>query len=405
MSTMRLLFINRYFYPDTSATAQILTELAEDLGVSGDAVTVITGRSAYQGGQALLPAKDVYKNIQILRVSSSHFGRRLHLGRLVDYLSFYAVALWAALRLTRQDCLVVLSDPPLLSVLAAVVGLFKKCKTVCWMQDIFPDIAVQAGVLHEGRVSAVLQSLARWSLKRMDRIVVLGRCMEQRLLALGLADSKMVRVANWADGSQIRPMERRENPLLDELGLRNRFVVMYSGNFGIVHEYETIRAMIAGLRHMEEICFCFIGDGFYRTALAADAEKAGWNNVLFLPYQKKERLRFSLAAGDLHLVSLRSGMLGCSVPSKTYGILAAARPILYIGPTKSEVALLIQDARCGFVVEPGDTAAAIEAVLSGYRDRETLKRKGLAGRSYFEAHCDRTIQSHRFRGVLDKIAS
>lgn len=404
-TAMRLLFINRYFYPDSSATSQLLTELAEDLDASGDAVTIIAGRSAYQGGQELLPAKDRYKNIQILRVSSSHFGRRHHLGRLLDYLSFYFVAAWETLRLKRQDCVVVLSDPPLLSVLAAVIAMFKPCKTVCWLQDIFPDIAVQAGVLKKGRVTALLQSCARWSLKRMDRIVVIGRCMERRLLALGLSETNIVRVPNWADGFKIQSVSRRDNPVLVEPGLHNRFVVMYSGNFGLVHEYETIRAMIAGLQHVEDICFCFIGDGFYRTALASEVDREGWKNVLFVPYQKKERLRFSLAAADVHLVSLRSNMLGCSVPSKMYGILAAGRPIIYIGPKESEAALLIKEAQCGDVLEPGDYAAAIEAVLVGYRNRDLLKRRGLAGRSYFETHCDRRIQIHRFRRVLEEIAS
>ena len=141
---MRIWFINRFFYPDLSATAQILTELAEDLDAQRAHVTVVTGWVAYLGGAVSLPQKDTYKGVEILRVRSTKFGRQSFLGRLLDYASFYVSAIVVSLRARREDCLVVLTDPPLLSVLAAVVRMVKRCKTVCWMQDVFPDIAVQA---------------------------------------------------------------------------------------------------------------------------------------------------------------------------------------------------------------------------------------------------------------------
>ena len=176
---MRLLFINRYYYPDISATAQLLTELTEKLAAQGESITVITGNSAYTGGQSALPDEEIYKGIRIVRVGFTRFGRARTLGRLADYLSFWISAFLYALGAKHQDCLVVLSDPPLLSVLAALVRVIKPVKTVCWLQDVFPEIAVRAGVLPKGLVARSLRRLAQWSLRQMDQVVVIGRCMER----------------------------------------------------------------------------------------------------------------------------------------------------------------------------------------------------------------------------------
>src|SRR5207245_1593709 len=141
-----------------------------------------------------LPEKDTYKGVEILRVRSTKFGRQSLLGRLLDYASFYVSTIVAALRASRKDCLVVMTDPPLLSVLAAVVRMVKRCKTVCWMQDVFPDIAIQAGVFREGIIARDLRRLGRWSLRRVDRVVVLGRCMQRHVLELGVPPERLVRI-------------------------------------------------------------------------------------------------------------------------------------------------------------------------------------------------------------------
>ena len=400
---MNLVFINRFFYPDLSATAQILTELAEDLDAQRAHVTVVTGWVAYLGGAVSLPETDTYKGVEILRVRSTKFGRQSFLGRLLDYASFCVSAIVVSLRARREDCLVVLTDPPLLSVLAAVVRMVKRCKTVCWMQDVFPDIAIQACAFREGIIARMLRRLGRWSLRRMDRVVVLGRCMERHVLELGVPPERLVRIPNWADGALIRPLDRADNPFLDEVKLRDRFVVMYSGNLGMVHESDTIIGMIRETRSLEHLRFCLVGDGYLKQRLADLARHEQWNHVILLPYQAKERLRYSLAAGDVHLVTLKANMAGLSVPSKIYGIMAAGRPVIFIGPPDSEAAQLVREAACGFVIEPGDVRGAVQALLSYYRDSAQLEEHGYAARVYFERHCDRPIATQRFWRVLQQI--
>jgi len=402
---MRLLFINRYFYPDISATSQLLTELAEDLNGKGDKVTVIAGNTSYLGGEARLPAHEMYKGIHIIRVGFTCFGRSRTLGRLADYLSFWISALWAALQTKDQDCLVVLSDPPLLSVLGAIVRFVKPVKTICWLQDVFPEVAIRAGILREGPVGRFLRRIARWSLHRMDQVVVIGRCMERYLLSHGLPARIIINIPNWADGHRIQPVPPHDNAFLRQHGLEDRFVVMYSGNHGVVHEFETFVALIRETRYVPRICFCFVGEGAWKNKLMEIVQAEGWQHVLFLPYEPKALLQSSLSAADVHLVSLRSEMEGLSIPSKIYGVLAAGRPVIFIGPSDSEPAAIIREGEFGYSVPPGDTKGAVRTLLALFRDHTLLKKQGQAARQYFNTHCERSIATERFRLVLQQVAA
>lgn len=401
---MRLLFINRFFYPDISATAQLLTELAEDLAAKGDEITVITGNTAYIGDSFPVTPRETYKGIRIVRVGFTRFGRTRTLGRLADYLSFWVAAFFTALRIKHQDCLIVLSDPPLLSVLAAVVGMVTPMKTVCWLQDVFPDIAVRAGVLPEGLVARCLRRLSRWSLRQMDQVVVIGRCMERQILREGVPSPSLARIPNWADGTHIKSLPKHQNEFLQIHNLDKQFVVMYSGNHGVVHEFETLVTLLRETRSVPELCFCFVGEGVWKKKLLEAARVESWPHVRFFPYQPKSLLQSSLTAADVHLVCLRTEMEGLSIPSKVYGALAAGRPVIFIGPRGSEASALVSEAQCGYTVQPGDTQAAVQALLAMYKDRTLLERQGQAARVYFNRRFERKIATSNFRQVFQRVS-
>src|SRR5438128_8321342 len=164
----------------------MLTDLAEGLATYGIGVTVLTGRLGYLGGETAVPREEKYKGVVVRRVWSTRFGRHTALGRLFDYLSFYLASAWAAVQTKDVDCVVVLSDPPILSLQAVLLGRLKGWRTVCWLQDVFPDIAVRAGTLREGLRARLFGWAANWSLRLSDRVIVVGRCMERRLLAFVL---------------------------------------------------------------------------------------------------------------------------------------------------------------------------------------------------------------------------
>jgi len=302
------------------------------------------------------------------------------------------------------SCIVVLSDPPLLSLLAAIVRLIKPVKAVCWLQDLFPDVAIQAGVIRLGLTGRLLNRLTQWSMRHMDQIIVIGRCMERHLLRHGISADKIVTIPNWADGHYISPLPRKENSFLSQYGLEGKFVVMYSGNHGIVHDFEGFVALARAAQAYPEVRFCFIGDGAWRNQLIRVAKSEGWEHVLFLPYQDRAVLRSSLTAADVHLVSLRAEMEGLSIPSKIYSVLAAGRPVIFFGPTNSEPAAIVREAQCGFAVQPGDTQAAVQALLAMYRDRVLLEKQGQAARLYFNRRFERKIATNNFHQVFQRIS-
>ena len=297
-----------------------------------------------------------------------------------------------------------LSDPPLLSVLAAVVRMVKPVKTVCWLQDVFPEIAVRAGVLPEGLIARCLRWLARWSLRQMDQVVVIGRCMERQILSEGVPFPSLARIPNWADGTRIKSLPRSKNEFIQRHNLENQFVVMYSGNHGVVHEFETLVALLRETRSVPELCFCFIGEGAWKKKLMDAARAECWSHIRFLPYQPKSLLQSSLSAADVHLVSLRNDMEGLSIPSKMYGALAAGRPVLFIGPRGSEASTLLSEAQCGYSVQPGDTQGALQALLAVYKDRALLEKQGQAARLYFSRRFDRNIATKNFHQVFQRVS-
>ncbi|HLZ33270.1 MAG TPA: glycosyltransferase family 4 protein [Nitrospira sp.] len=397
---LRVLFVNRFYYPDLSATSRLLTQLSEDLAAHGQDITVITSRFSYLGGSDAWPEEGEHEGVTIKRVWSTHFGRRSGVGRLVDYLSFFSSAFWAVLRAGRVDWLIVLADPPMLSVLAAVAKKLLKCRAACWMQDVFPQIAIQSGMLKPGLLSGWISRVALWSLQSLDRVAVVGRCMEQKLVQEGFSGRHLTTIPNWADGAQIFSVDRGNNPFIAEQGLDQRFVLMYSGNLGIVHEVQTVENLLRCTHVLTDFTMCVIGDGAHMGLLQRMAQEEEWSHVRFLPYQPDETLRFSLAAAHVHLVTLKPEMSGLSVPSKIYGILAAGRPVIFIGPEESEAAALVREAECGYVVRPGDHQAVVKALISYRDDHALLQEHGRRARTYFEAHCSRTLGTARFVELL-----
>jgi colanic acid biosynthesis glycosyl transferase WcaI len=404
-----ILFINRFYYPDVSATSRLLTQLTEDLSDQGQEVAVITSRYSYLGAPEPWPHTGEHRGVRIQRVWSTNFGRRSGAGRLVDYLTFYISAFWATLRSHDIAWLIVMADPPLLSVLAAVARPLLKCHAACWLQDVFPQIAVQCGVLKRGLLSSGISRLARWSLETLDGVIVVGRCMEQKLLDEGFSGRNVVNISNWADGTQLLPLDRRANPFVSTHGLQQRFVLMYSGNLGVVHEVDTIEQVLRCTNLITNFTMCVIGDGAHRARLQHAARDEHWSHVQFLPYQPEETLRFSLTAAHVHLVTLKSDMSGLSVPSKIYGILAAGRPVIFIGPEGSEAASIVREAGCGVVIRPGNHPEVVKALIAYRDDDALLKRHGQRARTFFEAHCSRHLATEGFvkliRGYRGKLVS
>lgn len=369
-----------------------MTDLAESLVERGLEVTAVAGRGRYNGGERL-SRREEYRGIKIERAWATSFGKRTIAGRLSDYLSFYVGATWKLLRVERHDILLALTQPPLIGLIGLLIGRLRGMRVVALVQDIYPDVAVALGTLRGRSPGArFFDWLNRRALCGMDRIIVLGECMRDRIRAkVGDERSRRIDIIhNWADGQLIRPLARDEaNPFRLRHDLQDKFVVLFSGNFGLVNEFQTVLEAARLLRERREIVFLFVGEGVKGVEIKKFVEQHRLENVRMLPYQPREELCFSLTAGDAHLTTLADGLAGLSVPSKTYAILAAGRPVMFVGDLRSAVAELVAENGCGAVVASGESRQLAQLIIDWAADREKLDELGIRARALFESRFER----------------
>ncbi len=404
----RIIFLNRFFHPDHSATSQMLSGLAFALARRGHQIAIITSRQRYDAPEALLPKRETVEGVQIHRVSTSRFGRAGLIGRAVDYLTFYAAAAAQLWRLARRgDIVVAKTDPPMLSVVTGPIAGWRGCQHVNWLQDVFPEVA--EAIALTGRQSNILYRPLRWLRNRSLRAaavnVTIGERMTERLEHFGINRAQVRAIPNWADGQLIRPIEARGNALRTAWDLTDTFVVGYSGNLGRAHEMETLLGAIAALEHDNadaglNVTWLFIGGGALLERLKRDVETKRLRSVRFEPYQPRERLAESLSAADVHLVSLRPELEGLIVPSKIYGIAAAGRPAIFIGDRDGEVARLVDRYRFGITVAVNDAHALASAVQDFAGTPDRTRSLGDNARRAFDAHFDLPHAISGWDGVI-----
>lgn len=403
----RIIFLNRFFFPDHSATSQVVSGLALHLAASGKNVHAITSRQLYDDPQARLPARETVNEVDVHRVSTTLYGRSTLLGRGIDYLSFYASMWRSVLAVARSgDILVAKTDPPLLSVLAMRAAKRRGAQLVNWLQDLYPEVAVQLGVpLLGGPLGQALAHMRDRSLKAAAANVVVGQRMAERVLARGAAPDRVHVIHNWSDDEQISPIPHAENMLRREWGLEDKFVIGYSGNLGRAHEFKTILAASEHLRASPHIVFVFIGGGHLWDELARAVKQRGLDHQFrFFPYQTQTLLKYSLCVADVHWISLRPELEGLVVPSKFYSITAAGRPVIAITAKNGEIARLVEEYECGLAIEPGNADALAEVLMFLSNDNERVAAMGRRARAMLEAHFTRRQAVERWRQVLENIA-
>ncbi len=344
-----IVFVNRYFHPDHSATSQIASDLAFHLASRGWDVSAITSRQRYDDARARLQS-DVVRAVSVQRVWSTRFGRAGLFGRAIDYITFYASAFFALL-LHRDAIVIAMTDPPLLSVLAAIASK----RVVNWVQDLFPEVAESLGI----RAPRILRTLRDWSLRRARRNVVLGDLMAARM-------PKATVIHNFADAG-LAPQPRPAG---------DAFVVGYSGNLGRAHDFDTI---LGAMQRLPDVRFLFTGAG----AQLESVKRSAGANAMFRPYAPREELSAALSAADAHLVSLKPSLEGLIVPSKFYGVLAVGRPVIFVGARDGELARIIERHRCGIVVAMGDIDGLTTAIRALAKDRAEAMAMGQRGRELY----------------------
>ena len=399
---MKILFFNRFFFPDSSATSQILSDLAFHLAAEGRAVEVVTTR------KERTPVRtDEVRGVRIHRVAEAISGPHSLFERALAYVRYYKAARDAAHRIVHAGDIVVLkTDPPLLSVAIGPIAKAKGAKVVVWLQDVFPEIAREYGIPGMGGAIGWAFRRARdRSLAAADAVVAIADRMAQTVRDLAVLANKPRVIHNWADGSAIVPMEPKSNPLRRQWDLEDKFVVAYSGNLGRVHEFGTILAAAAQLRDDDDVRFLIIGRGPRLAEVESAIVRHNLANVRLEPHQERSSLATSLGVADVHLCVLKPEFEGLVMPSKLYGILAAGRPTIFIGDLRGETAKILADTRTGVSVRTGDVAGLVKAIRTLREDAESRAEMGLRARRTFEERFTMDRAFSQWKALLEEVAS
>ena len=397
---MRLLVLNQYYWPGVEATAQLLTELCEALAEDID-VKVVTG---VLHGHEDEPHRVVQNGVEIVRVRSTSFERSKLFARGANYVTYLANALARGLRGPRPDVVLCMTDPPIVADIALVVARRYKAPLVVISQDVFPEIAMQLKRLENPAVTALLRGLVSLYLKRADRVVAIGETMRLRLEEKGARSDRVRVISNWVDTDRLRPLEDPNNWAL-ERGLHLKFVVMHSGNVGHAQDLDSLVRAATFLRDLDDLSITIIGMGARHAELSELAERLEVDKVTFAFYQPRSLLRQSLSAADVHVVGLAPGLAGYVVPSRLYGILAVAKPVIVAADAESETAQVVEQAGCGIVVPPGRPELLARAIRDAHDGKYDLKAMGARGREWVEREADRSVAVRRYRDLLLELAS
>ncbi len=402
----KLLIYAHYYAPDVASTGQILQELAEGIKDTFD-VTVICAVPSYTG--TVDPAyrkKPFYfeelNGVKIIRVRVPAFTKRDKLSRVKNILSYYRGARKATALAGAQDYVYAVSQPPVLGGMLGVYGKKKlKAKLLYNIQDFNPEQIMAVGYSGAKPLLSLLLQIDKNSCRKADKVVLVGRDMAQTLenRFRGEAVPAYCVINNWMDEKKVHPLpisDARVAAFRKRYGLEDKFVVMYSGNLGLYYDLPGLIRLLKPYRDREDLAFAFVGEGAVEKELKEYAQAEGLGNVVFIPYQAKEDLVYSLNAADVHWVVNAKGIKGVSVPSKLYGVMAAGKPVLGVLEEGSEARLIIEETGCGLVAAPGDYAAVAEILEKFIKKEVDLAGMGAAGRAYLEKNLTKDVSMGKY---------
>jgi len=387
----RIALLCQHFYPEMVSTGMHMTELATGLARRGWHMAVYTAPPSWGKSEdsQVVTRRMEYEGVEILRGRTIGSQRGGLLSRSLFALSYLLSALWGVLgHLRRYHALVVTTNPPFIGLVGWLIQRLTGKPYLVIVYDVYPDIAAQLGVIRAGSLVARLwEWLTRLILRRADTVVVIGRDMAE-IVAAKLHEQdreKIVLIPNWSDEQHVTPIPQEQNSFVTEHDLRDRFVVQYAGRMGRTHNTECL-IEAARLLADEPVLFQFIGDGAKKAILQQMVADYGLSNVQFLPYQPMTRLAEMLSAASLAVVCLESTFTGLSVPSKTYGVMAAGKPILAFLDPASEIGLTIAENRCGIVLSDPDGGMVADSIRNLLRHPDELLAMRRRSRDAFLAN-------------------
>jgi len=400
---MKILVLNQYYPPDTSATAKMAHGVVDVVSIYHH-VTVLCGRPSYDPTERKawrLYQSELTGLAHIIRAGSTDYPRFEMKKRVLNYLSYVALAVPRAL-LFRCDVVVAMTDPPFEGIIGALVAMLKRKPFVYNIRDLYPDMALRGAIVAPGFLARVWEKLHRWALRRAARVIVLGEDMRGRIISKGVDPERVVVVR---DGAEILPasvaLPTPDPEVVRAIRGNFSFVLLHAGNLGFYGAWKTL---VTAARRMAKdgVGLVFVGDGAQRAEVEAMA--AGSGNIRFLDFFPSNKIPSVLAAADAHVITIKRGLEGVVVPSKMYGIIAAGKPIVAVAPKETDVSTLGVSRGFAIVASPDNSEEVAAAVRKIAFDRNKLKTMGEAARAVAPDY-DRVKEMQKFVEIIDGLAA
>jgi glycosyltransferase involved in cell wall biosynthesis len=414
----RLLIFAHYYYPDVAATGQILKDQAEGLLDEFD-VTVICVVPSYGG-----TIEEKYKTqkyytedingVNVIRVRVPEFTKSNKISRIKNILAYFFGSIAASFKTGKQDYVYTISQPPVLGGMLGIIGKWTKhAKMIYCIQDFNPEQVMAVNYSKNKIILKAMLLVDKFSCKHSDLVVTVGRDMVNTLKDR-FHDKHVPNYAvinNWVDEKEIYPLPSDDENVVafkKKYGLENKYVIMYSGNLGLYYDLKNLIKVIEHIKPKtrtidgREVVFAFVGEGAVRNDLVQYKEEHHMDNVVFIPYQDKKDLNYSLNAGDVQLVTNAKGIKGISCPSKFYGCASGGKPILGVLENESEIRMVMEEAGCGLVCDPEEYDKVEENIVwfINNADKEEVTRMGQKGRSYLMEHLTKELGLQKYREAI-----
>jgi hypothetical protein len=394
------LILTQVYVPDPAAVGQHMADAAAELVRRGNRVIVLTSDRGYDDPSVKYPRHEVLDGVEVRRVPLTSFGKSSIAMRLLGGFSFTLQAIVRSLPVRPLDAILVSTAPPMASVAAVAIAALRRAPIKYWVMDLNPDQLVALGVVGaRSLVARVFDRLNRMVLRRAADVVVLDRFMAERVKAKLDVSAKLSIIPPWPHEDHLDPVAHGENPFRRQHGLDGKLVVMYSGNHGPSNPITTVLRAAQRLGDLPDLTFLFIGGGIGKR----EVDDAVGPTIRSLPYQPLDQLRYSLSAADVHLVTVGDAIVGIVHPSKVYGALAVARPVLLLGPEESHVGELIREQGIGWRVSHGDVDGAERTLrLIARTPAAELAAMGARARALVAGRLSKAELCGRFCDVVER---
>jgi len=408
---LRVTVVTSYYPPDFASISNYYKDLVTDLSAFGAVVTLVCGiptrlvTDEITKQYAKNPVEVISENLRIIRT-----GPPRSEGRNLVYRAFYHIyRSWCVYRKAREietDLYYVCSTPPFLGVFGALLS--KRARTIYDLHDVFPDTLVNSGKVKENSVLVkVLRRVEKYVYKRNTHIRIISEDMADTLRSRGVPDDKISIIYNWVDENAVTYIERRNNPIFDSLGIpREGFYACYAGNIGLLQNLTTLINAAEVLKEKEPLIrFIIIGDGAWKQEMLAQISDKGLDNISVFPMQDTEHVPYVYNIADIGVVTIAKGVTKGSLPSKTWSIMSASRPVLCETDKGSELEKIIAGNNCGLCVPPGDVKGFVGAVMALYDDRDLVAEMGRNGRTFVENNITRGNSTKKIWACVQNVVN